>query len=269
MASWPTLDETGRAQGEQRDEVVVGVHAGEQGTEIGRDERDAPRGIARVDRDGRRKNAGLARQPRAKEDVAGRVDDRNIGGAVAVQVGDQGRVGTDKVNDRRAGEGAVAVAELHKHVVGTCLCDRQVGPAVAGEIARHQVGRIPRSTERERRRGLERAVAVAQVHGVVVGSIAVAVGGRQVEDAVVREIAGDNGRGIYAGTEGEHLVALGSLKGPVAVAQKHVDGIAVNGRGVRAGDRQVGESVVAEIPGHQGEVRRGPATRPMRSSSPG
>ena len=96
------LDETGRAQREERDALSFGVDAGERGTESGRDEGDVARRVARVDRHGRREAAGLARPARAKEDVAGRIDDGNIGGAVAVQVGDQGRLGTDEVNHRRA-----------------------------------------------------------------------------------------------------------------------------------------------------------------------
>ncbi len=74
-------------------------------------------------------------------------------------------------------------------------------------------GRRPRSTERERRRALERAVAVAQVHRVVVGSIPVGIGGGQVEDAVVGEISRDNRNGI-ARYEYPREITLGAWNVP-------------------------------------------------------
>ena len=61
--------------------------------------------------------------------------------------------------------------------------------------------------------------------------------------------------GIHARTEGDHIGPVGGLEGPVAVAQKHVDGISE--KGVGAGDRQVGQAVVSEIPGHQRQCLRG------------
>ena len=77
-------------QREERDGVVICVHAGEQATLIGDDEGDVARGVARVDGDRGRKAAGLARPPCAIEDIAGCIDHGNIGGAVAVHVGDKG-----------------------------------------------------------------------------------------------------------------------------------------------------------------------------------
>ena len=93
----PTLTGLLLSESEERDRVVVGVHAGDQRALTGPDEGDVARRVARVDDDRRREAAGLARPPLAVEDVAGRVDDQDVGGAVAVQVGDEGRVAADEV----------------------------------------------------------------------------------------------------------------------------------------------------------------------------
>ena len=178
--------------------------------------------------------AGLARSPRPEEDVAGRIDDGNVGSAIAVYIGDHGRFTTDEIDDRRARKRAVPIAQLDLHVVGASAGDRQIGLTVTGKIARDDRGRIAGSAEEKRRLGLERAVAIAEVHGIVVGASAIGIGGGQVEDAVIREIARDDRDGIHAITE-RHLHR--GLERPIAVAQEYIDGIAESVVG--DGDREV------------------------------
>ena len=72
-------------------------------------------GIAGVDRDGRLERAGLAGDALAIEDVPGPVDDQDIVGAVAVDVGDQGRGMRSGGELAGAGKRAVAVAQQHRH----------------------------------------------------------------------------------------------------------------------------------------------------------
>ena len=80
-------------------------------------------------------------------------------------------------------EGAVAVAQQHRHVVGAVVGDGQVGAAVAVEVPRHEGDwpvprRVPHLV-------LEGAVAVAQQHRHVVGAV---VGDGQVGAAVAVEV---------------------------------------------------------------------------------
>ena len=99
-------------------------------------------GIAGVDRDGRLEGAGLPGDALAIEDVAGPVDDQDIVGAVAVDVGHQGR-GLRGGGELSGGdERAVAVAQQHRHVVVRSVGDGQVEVAVAGEVARHDGVRV-------------------------------------------------------------------------------------------------------------------------------
>ena len=72
---------------------------------------------AGIDRDGGLEGAGLPGDALAIEDVAGAVDDQDIVGAVAVDVGHQRR-GVGGRGELAGGrEGAVAVAQQDRHVV--------------------------------------------------------------------------------------------------------------------------------------------------------
>ena len=83
-------------------------------------------GVAGVDRDGGLEAAGLPGDALAVEDVAGPVDDQHIVGAVAVDVGDQGRGMRRRDELSGIGERAVAVAQQHRHGVVELVCDGQV-----------------------------------------------------------------------------------------------------------------------------------------------
>ena len=80
---------------------------------------DVARRIAGVDRDGGLEGAGLPGDALAIEDVAGPVDDQDIVGAVAVDVGHQGRGMRSRGELAGVGERAVAVAQQHRHVVAS------------------------------------------------------------------------------------------------------------------------------------------------------
>ena len=80
-------------------------------------------------------------------------------------------------------EGAVAVAQQHRHVVGAGVGDGQVGAAVAGEVPRHEGAWL--GPHRVLHLVLEGAVAVAQQHRHVVGA---GVGDGQVGAAVAGEV---------------------------------------------------------------------------------
>ena len=74
--------------GIERDRVVAGIDAGEHGALIRvRNPGDVERGSPGVDRDGGLEGAGLPRNTLAVEDVAGRIEDQDIRGAIAVDVG--------------------------------------------------------------------------------------------------------------------------------------------------------------------------------------
>ena len=88
-------------------------------------------------------------------------------------------------------EGAVAVAQQHRHVVGAVVGDGQVGAAVAVEVPRHE-GDWARSPPRTHL-VLEGAVAVAQQHRHVVGAV---VGDGQVGAAVAVEVPRHEGVGL-------------------------------------------------------------------------
>ncbi len=100
------------------------------------------RGVIRVDRDGRLEGAGLAGDALAIEDIAGPVDDQDIVGAVAVDVGDQGRGMRGRGELAGVNERAVAVAQQHRHVVGQRVGGGQVEAAVAVEVPRHDGNRL-------------------------------------------------------------------------------------------------------------------------------
>ena len=143
-------------------------------------------------------------------------------------------------------EGAVAVAQQHRHVVGAVVGDGQVGAAVAVEVPRHEgAWRGPR---RVPHLVLEGAVAVAQQHRHVVGAV---VGDGQVGAAVAVEVP--RHEGVWRDPRRvPHLV----LEGAVAVAQQHRHVV-----GAVVGDGQVGAAVAVEVPRHEG-VWRGPRRVP-------
>ncbi len=77
--------------------------------------------------------------------LPGAVDDQDIVGAVAVDVGHQRRGMRGGGELAGVDERAVAVAQQHRHRVGDDVGDGQVEPAVAGEVAGHdRVGTDPR-----------------------------------------------------------------------------------------------------------------------------
>ena len=90
----------------------------------------------RMDRDGGLEGAGLPGDALAVEDVTRPVDDQHILGAVAVDVGDQGRGMKRRGELSGNGERAVAVAQEDRHVVGDEVGDGKVGAAVVGEVTR-------------------------------------------------------------------------------------------------------------------------------------
>jgi len=92
-----------------------------------------------MDRDGGLEGAGLPGDALAVEDVTRPVDDQHILGAVAVDVGDQGRGMRRRGELSGSGERAVAVAQEDRHVVGDEVGDGEVGAAVVGEVTRHDV----------------------------------------------------------------------------------------------------------------------------------
>ena len=110
-------DEAAVAVGIERDRVVAGVDAGEHGALIGvRDPGDVARGESGVDRDGGIEGAGLPGDALAIEDVPGPVDHQDIVGAVAVDVGHQGRGMRGGGELAGVGERAVAVAQQHREL---------------------------------------------------------------------------------------------------------------------------------------------------------
>ena len=113
------------------------------------------------------------------------VGDGEVGAAVAVEVArhDRDGIGPHRVGDLGL-EGAVAVAQQHRHVVRAVVGDGEVGAAVAGEVARHD--RDGTGPHRVGDLGLEGAVAVAQQDRHVV---AVVVGDGEVGAAVAVEVA--------------------------------------------------------------------------------
>ena len=82
--------------------------------------------------------AGLSR---SEEDVAGAVHNRHVGHAVAVEVGDQGRVARREADRARLGESAAPLVQLDRHTVRSGAHDGHVEAAVAVEIARRDDGR--------------------------------------------------------------------------------------------------------------------------------
>lgn len=105
-----------------------------------------------IDRDGGLEGAGLPGDALAVEDVTRPVDDQHILGAVAVDVGDQGRGMRRRGELSGSGERAVAVAQQHRDVAQVVydvvlVRDGQVGSAVAGEVTRHD--RVGPSSNRE------------------------------------------------------------------------------------------------------------------------
>ena len=148
-------------------------------------------------------------------------------------------------------EGAVALAQQHRHVVVGNVGDGEVGPPVAGEIARHEGDRVV--PHRVDLLGLESAVAVAQEHRHVVE---VLVDDGQVGAAVGGEVARHEGDRVVP-----HRIGHLGLEGAVAVAQqyRHAAGDHGFARRIAAGidDGQVGASVAVEVARHDG-VREGP-----------
>ena len=121
VASEPTCDEAAVAVGVERDGVVVGIDAGEQRALIrcSAPRRCRARELPGLTVTGGSKRAGLAGDALAIEDVPGPVDDQDIVGAVAVDVGHQGRGMRGRGELAGVGERAVAVAQQHRDVVGT------------------------------------------------------------------------------------------------------------------------------------------------------
>ena len=136
-------------------------------------------------------------------------------------------------------EGAVAVAQQHRHVVrvaGVVATARSVRPSplkspatMASGIGPHGVGDLV----------LEGAVAVAQQHRH--GVVALVCDG-QVGAAVAVEVPRHKGDWV-----GPHGVGDLGLEGAVAVAQQHRHGVVA-----RVGDGQVGAAVAGEVPRHDG-----------------
>ena len=140
----------------------MGVDAGEYRALIGvRQPGDVARGVIGVDCDGRQEGAGLAGDALAIEDVPVAVDDQDIIGAIAVDVGDHGRVITGVGNIAGVSKRPVAVAQQDRHVLASVHGDGEVGAAVAGEVTRHEGAWVARP-HRVSDRVLERAVSIAQ-----------------------------------------------------------------------------------------------------------
>ena len=151
VASEPTSKAT-VAIGVERDRVIVSIDTGEDRALIRiRNPGDVARRIAGIDRDGGLEGARLAGYGLSKEDVPGAVDDRHVGHAVAIQVGDEGRVLRNEAdrpglaNCRRPG------SARSRRSWGVSRRDGQVGAAVAGEVARRDDGRVDLASELERR----------------------------------------------------------------------------------------------------------------------
>ncbi len=126
------------AVGVKRDRVIVSIDAGEDRTWPGFATQAMSRdGLPGLTVTGGSKRAGLPGDALAVEDVAGAVDDQDIVGTVAVDVGHQGRGMRRGDELSGSGERAVAVAQQHRHGVVKPVCDGQVGAAVAVEVARH------------------------------------------------------------------------------------------------------------------------------------
>ena len=114
------LHEATVAVGIERDRVIVGIDTGEDRALVGvRNPGDVARRIAGVDRDGGLEGAGLPGDALAIEDIPGAVDDQDIVGAVAVDVGHQGRGMRSRGELAGVRERAVAVAQQDRHVVGS------------------------------------------------------------------------------------------------------------------------------------------------------
>ena len=143
VASDADLDETGRAQGEERDGVVAQRRRWQDRTDWSTAKAMSRDGSPGLTVTGGAKLPGSPGLPARIEDVAGRVDDGDIEGAVAVQVGDQRRSAADEVDHRRARRTCrrrcSAALARYRDRPG----DRQVGPAVAGEIAGRDRGGNP------------------------------------------------------------------------------------------------------------------------------
>ena len=92
---------------------------------------DVPRWETGIDRDGRLEGAGLAGDALAIEDVPGAIDDQDIVGAVAGDVGYQGRGMKSGGRLAGAGKGTATVAQQHRHCAdGATVGDGEVGPAI-------------------------------------------------------------------------------------------------------------------------------------------
>ena len=124
------------------------------------------------------KRAGLPGNALAIEDVPGRIDDQDIVGAVAVDVGHQRRGVRGVANLPGSEKVPSPLPSSTDTVVGAVVGDGQVGAAVAGEVARHDG--VWTGPHRVGDLGLEGAVAVAQQHRhvVVEPSLATARSGR-------------------------------------------------------------------------------------------
>ena len=123
----------------------------------------------------------------AKKDVTRSVDDGHVGHAVTVQVSDEGRVVRNEADGPGLRELTVSLVQLDHDGVGGLRRDGQVGPAVAGEVARRDDGRIDLASEFERRHDLEPAPAVTLEQGNRVG---VGIGDRQVKRAAAEKVSG-------------------------------------------------------------------------------
>ena len=183
---------------------------------------------------------------------------------------DPDRVRPDRVGDLGR-EGAVAVAQQHRHRVVAGVGDGQVEAAITGEIPGRDPDRV--RPDRIGDLGREGAVAVTQQHRHHAGAIRVREGEGEVEVAVAGEIPGHallrvrRGRTLCLRPEwgprhrlfrqSDQVVDLGR-EGAVPIAQQYRHRGAVNGfarRGaidgcVPAGDGQIGPPVAIEVPGH-------------------
>ena len=109
-------DEAAILPGVERDGVVLGIDARQQRAlyRVG-NPGDVPRWETGIDRDGRLEAAGLPGDAVAEKDVPGAIDDKDIVGAVAGDVGYQGRGMRSGGRLAGAGKGTATVVQQQRH----------------------------------------------------------------------------------------------------------------------------------------------------------
>ena len=150
----------------ERDRVVAGIDAGQHGPLIRvRNPGDVERGGTRVDRDRGLEGAGLAGDALAVEDVAGGIEDQDVRGAIAIDVGhDRWSVSRDG-GDFPGSEKVPSPLPSSTDTLLTkskCATARSVRPSPLKSPATMASGPDPDGVGDL---GLEGAVAVAQQHG--------------------------------------------------------------------------------------------------------